>query len=184
MLFVYLPFTTFLAIFAFYYYSFFWEKPPFRSCRKAGARCEVREARRVKIRIRKKIRFSKHAVTSSFADEKASGSATTASTRPPFAPSNTSPTTAGPATNSFFSICFLKLVCVEGKTMTHFREWENTDLFRSSHTHRAMFKLGAKNLFLLCLLIKKKSAVYSADRCNFSEPETDCSRNGNNLYKS
>ena len=51
-------------------------------------------------------------------------------------------------------------------------------------THRAMFKLGAKNLFLLCLLIKKKSAVYSADRCNFSEPETDCSRNGNNLYKS
>ena len=51
-------------------------------------------------------------------------------------------------------------------------------------THRAMFKLGAKNLFLLCLLIKKKSAVYSADRCNFSEPETDCSRNENNLYKS
>ena len=33
---------------------------------------------------------------------------------------------------------------------------------------RAMFKLGAKNLFLLCLLIKKKSAVYNADRCNFS----------------
>ena len=55
-------------------------------------------------------------------------------------------------------------------------------LFLSSH--RAMFKLGAKNLFLLCLLIRKKSAVYSADRCNFSEPETDCSRNGNNLYKS
>ena len=52
------------------------------------------------------------------------------------------------------------------------------------NSHRAMFKLGAKNLFLLCLLIKKKSAVYSADRCNFSEPETDCSRNGNNLYKS
>ena len=46
-----------------------------------------------------------------------------------------------------------------------------------------MFKLGAKNLFLLCLLVKKKSAVYSADRCNFSEPDTDCSRNGNNLYK-
>ena len=39
--------------------------------------------------------------------------------------------------------------------------------------HRAMFKLGAKNLFLLCLLIKEKSAVYSADRCNFSEPVTD-----------
>ena len=47
-----------------------------------------------------------------------------------------------------------------------------------------MFKFCAKNLFLLCLLIKKKSAVYSADRCNFSEPETDCSRDGNNLYKS
>jgi len=42
----------------------------------------------------------------------------------------------------------------------------------------------SKNLFLLYLLIKKKSAVYSADRCNFSEPETYCSRNGNNLYKS
>ena len=51
-------------------------------------------------------------------------------------------------------------------------------------SHRAMFKLGAKNLFILCLFIKKKSAVYSADRCNFSEPETDCSRNENNLYKS
>ena len=50
--------------------------------------------------------------------------------------------------------------------------------------HRALFKFGAKKLFLLCLLIKKKSAVYSADRCNFLEPETDCSRNGNNLYKS
>ena len=53
-----------------------------------------------------------------------------------------------------------------------------------TYSHRAMFKLGAKNSFLLCLLIKKKSAVYSADRCNFSEPETDCSRNENNLYKS
>ena len=40
-------------------------------------------------------------------------------------------------------------------------------------SHRAMFKLCAKKLFLLSLLIKKKSAVYSADRCNFSEPETD-----------
>jgi len=37
---------------------------------------------------------------------------------------------------------------------------------------------------LLCLLIKKNSAVYNADRCHFSEPEIDCSRNGNNLYKS
>ena len=27
-------------------------------------------------------------------------------------------------------------------------------------------------------------AVHSADRCNFWESETDCSRNGNNLYKS
>ena len=47
-----------------------------------------------------------------------------------------------------------------------------------------MFKLGAKNSFLLCLLIKKKLAIYSAERCNFLEPEIDCSRNGNNLYKS
>ena len=31
----------------------------------------------------------------------------------------------------------------------------------------AMFKLGAKNLFMLCLLVKNISAVYSADRCNF-----------------
>ena len=63
-----------------------------------------------------------------------------------------------------------------------FRQFYNVLFLWDSH--RAMFKLGAKNLFLLCLLIKKKSAVYSADRCNFSEPETDCSRNENNLYKS
>ena len=31
----------------------------------------------------------------------------------------------------------------------------------------AMFKLGAKNSFLLCLLVKNMPAVYSADRCNF-----------------
>ena len=34
----------------------------------------------------------------------------------------------------------------------------------SSHTHRAMFKLGGKKLFVLCLLVKNMSAVYSADR--------------------
>ena len=34
-------------------------------------------------------------------------------------------------------------------------------------THRAMFKLGGKNLFVLCLLVKNLSAVYSADRCDF-----------------
>ena len=34
-----------------------------------------------------------------------------------------------------------------------------------------MFKLGAKNLFVLCLLVKNMSAVYSADRCNFKESE-------------
>ena len=34
-------------------------------------------------------------------------------------------------------------------------------------THRAIFKLGAKHLFLLCLLVKNMPAVYSADRCNF-----------------
>ena len=33
--------------------------------------------------------------------------------------------------------------------------------------HRAMFKLGGKNLFVLCLLVKNLSAVYSADRCDF-----------------
>ena len=31
-------------------------------------------------------------------------------------------------------------------------------------THRAMFKLGGKKLFVLCLLVKNMSAVYSADR--------------------
>ena len=35
--------------------------------------------------------------------------------------------------------------------------------------HRAMFKLGGKKLFVLCLLVKNVSAVYSADRCNFCE---------------
>ena len=54
----------------------------------------------------------------------------------------------------------------------------------SKRTHRAMFKFSAKKLFMLCLLVKKKSAVYSADRQNFSEPETDSSRNGNDLHKS
>ena len=34
-----------------------------------------------------------------------------------------------------------------------------------------MFKLGAKNLFVLCLLVKNLSAVYSADRCDFLESE-------------
>ena len=32
-------------------------------------------------------------------------------------------------------------------------------------SHRAMFKLGGKNLIVLCLLIKIVSAVSSADRC-------------------
>ena len=38
-------------------------------------------------------------------------------------------------------------------------------------THRAMFKLGAKIVFLLCLLVKNMSAVYSADRCNSEESD-------------
>ena len=37
----------------------------------------------------------------------------------------------------------------------------------STEAHRAMFKLGAKNLLVLCLLVKNVSAVYSADRCDF-----------------
>ena len=36
----------------------------------------------------------------------------------------------------------------------------------STIAHRAMFKLGAKIVFLLCLLVKNVSADYSADRCN------------------
>ena len=57
-------------------------------------------------------------------------------------------------------------------------------LIDSIESHRAMFKIGAKQLFSLCLLVKNVPAVYSADRSNFWESETDCSRNGNNLYKS
>ena len=38
-------------------------------------------------------------------------------------------------------------------------------------THRAMFKLGGKKLFVLCLLVKNVSAANSADRCNFKESE-------------
>ena len=34
-----------------------------------------------------------------------------------------------------------------------------------------MFKLGGKNLIVLCLLIKIVSAVSSADRCNSKESE-------------
>ena len=34
-----------------------------------------------------------------------------------------------------------------------------------------MFKLGGKNLFVLCLLVNNLSAVYSADRCDFHESE-------------
>ena len=37
--------------------------------------------------------------------------------------------------------------------------------------HRAMFKLGGKKLFVLCLLVKNVSAVNSADRCNFNKSE-------------
>ena len=40
--------------------------------------------------------------------------------------------------------------------------------------HRAMFKLGGKKLFVLCLLVKNVSAVYSADRCDFSMLNSSC----------
>ena len=33
-----------------------------------------------------------------------------------------------------------------------------------AQSHRAMFKLGGKKLFVLCLLVMNMSAVYSADR--------------------
>ena len=39
------------------------------------------------------------------------------------------------------------------------------------YSHRAMFKLGGKNVFVLCLLVKNVSAANSADRCNFKESE-------------
>ena len=38
-------------------------------------------------------------------------------------------------------------------------------------SHRAMFKLGGKKIFVLCLLVKNVSAVYSADRCSFKKSE-------------
>ena len=38
-------------------------------------------------------------------------------------------------------------------------------------SHRAMFELGGKKLFVLCLLVKNVSAANSADRCNFKESE-------------
>ena len=37
-------------------------------------------------------------------------------------------------------------------------------IFKATRTHRAMFKLGGKKLFVLCLLVKNMSAVYSANR--------------------
>ena len=39
-----------------------------------------------------------------------------------------------------------------------------TDFF--TMTHGAMFKVGAKNLFVFTLLVKNISVVYSAARCN------------------
>ena len=44
-------------------------------------------------------------------------------------------------------------------------------IYGSLNPHRAMFKLGGKNLIVLCLLIKIVSAVSSADRCNSKESE-------------
>ena len=52
-----------------------------------------------------------------------------------------------------------------------------------SHSHRAMFKLGVKNYFLLCFLVMNMPAVFTDSWCSFLESETGCSRNGNNLYK-
>ena len=40
--------------------------------------------------------------------------------------------------------------------------------------HRAMFKFGGKNLVVLCLLVKNVSAVYCADRCDFSMLNSSC----------
>ena len=48
-------------------------------------------------------------------------------------------------------------------------------------SHRAMFKLGTNKLFLLCVLVKNMSAVYSTNRCSFSE---EIMEGNNNLYKS
>ena len=48
--------------------------------------------------------------------------------------------------------------------------WSKVNTYSISkldYPHRAMFKLGGKNLFVLCLLVKNLSAVYSADRCDF-----------------
>jgi len=46
--------------------------------------------------------------------------------------------------------------------------------FFSPQTHRATFKLGGKKIFVLCLLVKNVSAVYSADRCDFSMLNSSC----------
>ena len=47
----------------------------------------------------------------------------------------------------------------------------NSPLLFLFESHRAMFKLGGKKLFVLCLLVKNVSAANSADRCNFKESE-------------
>ena len=38
---------------------------------------------------------------------------------------------------------------------------------QSIMSHRVAFKLGGKTSFVLCLLVKNVSAVYSAGRCDF-----------------
>ena len=41
------------------------------------------------------------------------------------------------------------------------------EVFWPDPTHRAMFKFGAKIVFLSCHLAKKMSAVFSANSCKF-----------------
>ena len=44
------------------------------------------------------------------------------------------------------------------------KKWDGLKIKCHANSHRAMFKLGGKKIFVLCLLVKNMSAVYSADR--------------------
>ena len=88
---------------------------------------------------------------------------------------------------SFHSTKVHVLSCNGKSNGSNVASWNSTlissSTWPSMWTHRAMFNLGATNLLVLCLLVKNMSAVYSADRCDFLNVWTACSRNGNNFYK-
>ena len=75
-----------------------------------------------------------------------------------------------------FDLSGLVLVLQPLKVMHVFEMLKMLKIINFALPQRVVFKLGARNLFLLCCLVKNMSAVllsavYSTDRSNFSESE-------------